>query len=300
MNKTIFLSELTDRLNIQYEGVDKEIDGIGFCNRNTEYLSIISYVTNENYVTQVKENSAISCLVISDKLREVYSIEKIGRNISYIISEKPEICFYTIHEAIYKMGILYCNYNFEPRIGSGCHIAESVVIEKGVIIGNRVTIGPNSVIRSGSIIDDDTTIGCNTTIGSEGFQLITDGENIPMHITHVGRCHICSNVYIGDNTCICNSLFGGETYVGEGAKIDNLVHIAHNLYIGKNAVITAHVITCGSSVIEDEVWIAPNSSILNGVTISKGAKVGLGSVVTRDVAPYTIVYGNPAKVHEKH
>ena len=119
-----------------------------------------------------------------------------------------------------------------------------------------------------------------------------------MHITHVGRCHICSNVYIGDNTCICNSLFEGETYVGEGAKIDNLVHIAHNLYIGKGAVITAHVITCGSSIIEDGAWIAANSSILNRVTIGKGAKVGLGSVVTRDVAPYTVVYGSPAKAHE--
>ncbi len=64
-------------------------------------------------------------------------------------------------------------------------------------------------------------------------------------------------------------------------------------------MITAHVITCGSAVIEDGAWIAPNSSILNRVTIGKGAKVGLGSVVTRDVAPYTLVYGSPAKLHEK-
>ena len=189
-------------------------------------------------------------------------------------------------------------YDFEPVIGKECRIAETAVVEKGVVIGNHVTIGHNTVVRSGSVIEDNTTIGCNTTIGSEGFQLITDGSNAPMHITHVGRCHICSNVYIGDNTCICNSLFEGETYVGEGAKIDNLVHIAHNLYIGKGAVITAHVITCGSSIIEDGAWIAPNSSILNRVTIGKGAKVGLGSVVTRDVAPYTVVYGSPAKAHE--
>ena len=198
----------------------------------------------------VSENIAVSCLVINKDLLEAYDFKHINRDITYVISEKPEKCFYTIHEALCKNGDIYDQYDFEPQIGSYCNIAESVVIEKGVIIGNHVTIGPNTVVRSGSIIDDFTTIGCNTTIGSEGFQLITDLDNPPLHITHVGKCYIGSNVYIGDNTCVCNSLFEGETYVGDGAKIDNLVHIAHNLHIGKNAVITAHVIFCGSAIIE--------------------------------------------------
>ncbi len=299
MKKTICLSQLAVNLGLKFEGKDAEFDGLGLCNRKTSCKSLLSYVVNDRYITNIKENETISCLVLSENLQNSYSEENIGRNISYIISEKPEICFYSIHEALCKSGELYECYDFEPVIGEECHIAKTAVIEKGVVIGNHVTIGHNTVVRSGSIIDDNTTIGCNSTIGSEGFQLITDDNSLPLHITHVGRCHICSNVYIGDNTCICNSLFGGETYVGEGAKIDNLVHIAHNLYVGRGAVITAHVITCGSSVIEDGAWIAPNSSILNRVTIGKGAKVGLGSVVTRDVAPYTTVYGSPAKTHEK-
>ena len=94
-------------------------------------------------------------------------------------------------------------------------------------------------------------------------------------------------------------LEGGETYIGEGAKIDNLVHVAHNLYIGRNAVVTAHVILCGSSRVEEGAWIVPNSSVLNRVVIGRGAKVGLGSVVTRDVPPYSVVYGSPAKEHVK-
>lgn len=298
MKKTICLSKLATNFGFEFEGKDIEFDGLGLCNRETSCKSMLSYVVDNKYIANIKENEAISCLVLSESLKKLYSEENIGRDISYIISEKPEMCFYSIHEALCKSGELYECYDFEPVIGKECRIAETAVVEKGVVIGNHVTIGHNTVVRSGSVIEDNTTIGCNTTIGSEGFQLITDGSNAPMHITHVGRCHICSNVYIGDNTCICNSLFEGETYVGEGAKIDNLVHIAHNLYIGKGAVITAHVITCGSSIIEDGAWIAPNSSILNRVTIGKGAKVGLGSVVTRDVVPYTVVYGSPAKTHE--
>ena len=284
----------------QYAGRDVEIDGLGLCNRKTDRKSILSYVVNDQYVSLVKENKAIMCLVLSEGMRAAYAEEQIGRKLSYIVTDRPEGTFYTIHEALCNFGEFYEKYDFESIIGEHCDIAESAVIEKGVVIGNHVTIGPNTVVRSGSVIDDNTTIGCNTTIGSQGFQVITDGDHVPMHITHVGRCHICSDVYIGDHTCVCNSLFEGETYVGEGAKIDNLVHIAHNLYVGKGAVIAAHVITCGSSMIEDGAWIAPNSSILNRVTIGRGAKVGLGSVVTRDVAPFTVVYGSPAKVHEKH
>ena len=299
MGNYILLSELAERLNLKYLGEDVKIDGLGLCNRNTDHTSILSYITSDKYLDDVRDNEHIACLVLSSDLYDFYSSEKMGRKVSYIVADSPEVCFYDIHEFLCRTGDLYQKFDFKSRIGDECKIASSVVIEDGVIIGNHVTIGPNSVIRSGSIIDDGTMIGCNTTIGSEGFQIILGNGNMPMHITHVGRCHICKNVYIGDNTCVCNSLFDGETYIGEGAKIDNQVHIAHNLYVGKGAVVTAHVIACGSSVIEDGAWIAPNSSILNRVTIGKGAKVGLGSVVTRDVEPYSVVYGCPAKVHSK-
>ena len=297
MNKSVSLLEIAKDLKLDYRGVDNKIDGLGFCNRKTSYKSILAFAVNEKYIEDVIDNKHIVCMVLTEELLEKYSEVRLERKISYIVSDKPERTFYTIHEYLYNNGILYDKYNFEPKIGKKCKIHESVVIEKGVMIGNNVVIGPNSVVRSGSVIDDNVIIGCNTTIGSEGFQLITDEDNIPMHITHAGKCHICSDVYIGDNTCVCNSLLEGETYVGKGAKIDNLVHIAHNLYVGEGAVITAHVIACGSSVIEAGAWIGPNSSILNRVTIGKNAKVGLGSVVTRDVLPNTLVYGSPAKAH---
>lgn len=299
MRNKISLSELAESLGIKWLGDNIEIDGLGFCGGETNYRALLSFVLNENYVEEVRDNNAIVCLVLPEKLLDCYSEEKLGRAISYIISDRPKRLFYTIHEHLCKTGNFYEVFDFEPVIGEACEIAESAVIEKGVVIGNNVTIGPNTVVRPGSIIDDNTYIGCNTTIGSEGFQSLIEGDSLPMHITHVGRCHICEDVYIGDNTCICNSLFEGETYIGRGAQIDNLVHVAHNLYIGAGAIVTAHVILCGSSRIEEDAWLGPNSSVLNGVVVGKGAKVGLASVVTRNVLPDTVVYGSPAKVHEK-
>lgn len=299
MNNGIKISEICNQYRLQYKGNDIEFEGMGFCDRPSQFKSILSFASSDKYVSTVADNKSIVCLIIKYEFKDAYSVENIGRKVTLIFSLNPEIIFYKIHEQLCERKTFYKRYDFVPIIGRKCNIAKSAVIEDGVIIGNNVTIGSNTVVRSGSIIDDNTTIGCNTIIGSEGFQLITDSEGAAMHITHVGRCHIGSDVYVGDNTCICNSLFDGETYIGDGAKIDNLVQISHNIYVGKKAVITAHVILCGSSRIEDGAWIAPNSSVLNRVVIGKGAKVGLGSVVTRDVAPHAVVYGSPAKVHEK-
>lgn len=279
---------------------DIDIDGLNLCNRVSEKKKIVSYVTSEKYEDTVKEALHVYALFVTHGDESVYEKHMIQRGGCILVCDNPEKSFYELHEALCKKGLLYEKYNFRPVIGQNCKIAKSAIIEDGVLIGDNVTIGPNTVVRRGTIIESNTTIGCNTTIGSEGFQLITNGDEIPFHVTHVGKCHVGSNVYVGDNTCICNSLFEGETYIGNGAKIDNLCHIAHNIIIENNAVVTAHVILCGSSVVEEGAWIAPNSSVLNRVVVGKYSKVGMGSVVTRNVAPYTTVYGSPAKVHEKN
>lgn len=276
---------------------DVDIQGLNLCNRESEKERVLSYATAGRYVENVNRATHVAALIVkpedSDGYREI--IEK--RNGCLVVCENPEIFFYRMHEGLCTAGF-YERYDFPAQIGENCNIHKTAVIEDGVVIGDNVTIGPNTVVRAGTIIDSRTIIGCNSTIGAEGFQLITNGENTPMHITHVGKCHICSDVYVGNNVCVSNSLFEGETYVGQGTKIDSLSSVSHNIHIGKNVVITGKVFLCGSVVVEEGAWIAPNASVLNRVTIGKFSKVGMGSVVTKDVAPYTVVYGNPARVHE--
>ena len=161
MKKTIRLSQLAANLGLKFEGKDTEFDGLGLCNRKSPCKSLLSYVVNDRYITNIKENEAISCLVLSESLRNSYSEENIGRDISYIVSEKPEICFYSIHEDLCKSGELYECYDFEPVIGEDCHIAKTAVIEKGVVIGNYVTM-PRCRRRPGRRFSAHRSSPCRT------------------------------------------------------------------------------------------------------------------------------------------
>lgn len=156
-------------------------------------------------------------------------------------------------------------------------------------IAPSASIGKNTIIHAGCYIDHGVIIGDNCTIGGDGFGY-EDGQRV----NHIGNVHIHPNVHIGSNTCIDRAVLG-STEIGEGSKIDNLVHIAHGVKIGKRSMIIAGTVLCGSVTVGDDCWIAPNSSVRQKVKIGDGATVGLGSVVLKDVAPGSTVYGVPAK-----
>lgn len=295
MRRNILLSTICKKFDQQYIGQDVEINGLNLCNRKSQHNHIISYVTSAEYVDAVKSNPSIICLLVSAKDYVEYIEQIASRALSYIVCDNPEKLFYDIHDYLYYDTDFYDKYNFAVKIGVGCVIHPSAVVEDGVIVGNNVTIGANTVVRRGTIIEDNCQIGCNNTIGSEGFQILRiDGKN--RKIVHVGGLRISEEAFIGDNNTICNSLFEGETYIGKNAKIDNLVHVGHNGYVGDNAVVTAGTILCGSSVIENSAWIGVNSSVLNRIIVGSGSKVGIGSVVTRNIPEDTLAYGVPAKV----
>ncbi len=84
----------------------------------------------------------------------------------------------------------------------------------------------------------------------------------------------------------------------KNTKIDNLVYVGHNVFIGDNAVITAGTMLCGSCVVENQAWIGVNTSILNRVVVGENSKVGMGSVVTHNVPAATLVYGVPARIKD--
>lgn len=294
MLRSVRLSEICGDMELKFIGADRTIHGLNLCNRISMNVEIISYITDTSYVDNVLHNKAICCLVTTEEIMKAAQKKMNDRVLSYILNEHPEKTFYDIHEHLYNDTDFYEKYEFESQIGRNCSIAPTVVIEKGVTIGNNVIIGANTVIRKGTEINDDCEIGCNNTVGSEGFQVLKiDGECRKIH--HVGGLMINENVSIGDNNTICNSLFEGKTYIGKNTKIDNLVYVGHNGYIGSNVIITSGTMLCGSCIVEDEAWIGVNSSVLNKVTIGMGAKIGMGSVVTRDIPEGVLAYGIPCR-----
>lgn len=273
-----------------------EVDGLNFIDSLTTKKSVISYADNAQQLLSLQANPRVTVLLSSLEDSKVYASAMMERQGCIIVVENPLETFYAIHEALCRSGTFYPDRSTPPEIGKQLRMHPTAVIEPGVVIGDHVSIGAYTVVRSGSIIDSFVSIGNHCVIGSEGFQVVRRRNKEALYVTHTGQCHIMDNTIVGDNVCIAKSLFEGATQVGSGVRIDNLTQIAHNCSVGKNSVICAGVVFCGSCVVQEGVWIAPGTRILNQVTIGRNATVGLGSVVTRNVEPETLVYGCPAKV----
>ena len=292
------ISEIASLGNCEYVGIDRTINGLNLVNRKSYYPAILGYTTSLKFIDAIIGNPSIAALIVPEgEYSQIKAIlEHNHKQVSYIPSSQPEVLFYSIHNSLWENTAFYTHYESDPLIGQNSKIHPSAVIERGVVIGRNVEIGPNSVVRRGSIIDDNVIIGSCTVIGSEGFQGIK-GYNRP--IRHVGRTHICHDVYIGDNTTIGNALFEGETTVGAYSKIDNHVHFAHNCVCGENCFITACSLLMGSTVLKDNVWLAPNAVTHNGVVVENNGFVGTMSLAKYDVGEGEVVAGIPARLIRK-
>lgn len=145
-----------------------------------------------------------------------------------------------------------------------------------------------------NVIDDDCIIGYMTVIGTDGFGYVREEDGKLFKMPHTGNVIIESNVEIGNNTCIDRAVIG-STVIGAGTKIDNLVHIAHGVKIGKNCLITAGAIVGGSCEVGDDCYIGIGALIKNKVKIGKGATIGMGAVILKDVPEGETWIGNPGR-----
>jgi UDP-3-O-[3-hydroxymyristoyl] glucosamine N-acyltransferase len=173
-------------------------------------------------------------------------------------------------------------------------IHPSVEISGNSTVGDNVEIGPNTVVLDNVTIGSNVRIGSNCVIGSPGFGFAKGPNEIYIRVPHIGGVLIGNNVEIGNNVCIDSGTFDA-TVISDLVKIDNLVHIAHNVTIGERTLVTACAEISGSVTIGSDVWIAPNVSIIQKISIGNGALVGIGSTVTKDVPEGLTVFGSPAR-----
>lgn len=160
-------------------------------------------------------------------------------------------------------------------IGAGCVVAPGVIIYDGVTIGSRVRIASGTVI------------------GAAGFGYIHDDEGRVINFPHIAGVTIEDDVEIGANTTIDRGALS-DTILKEGCKVDNLVHVAHNVVIGANAMIIANTMIGGSTVIGDGAYVAPSATLRDVITIGAGATVGLAAVVTKSIPDGQTWTGSPA------
>lgn len=205
---------------------------------------------------------------------------------NYFFVEKPKQCIHPtaiVHpEAQIGKNVSIGAYSVigKATIGDNCFIDSNVRIYDCVQMGNRC------VVKSGSVI------------GGDGFGFEKDSDGNRFRFPQLGEVIIGDDVEIGANTCIDRGSLA-DTIIGHHTKINNLCHIAHNNVIGNNVEITGCCNISGSNTIEDDVWISPNSSVRGWIHIGRGAIVGMGAVVVKDIPEGETWVGNPARKLEK-
>lgn len=191
------------------------------------------------------------------------------------------------------------------RIDPSAVVHPSAKLDPGISVGplayvGACEIGPGTTIHGRAYVADGSVIGRNVVvhpgavIGADGYGFERNEDGALERFPHFGKVVIEDDVEIGANSCIDRGTLG-DTVIGRGTKVDNLVHIAHNVQIGSHTVVTAASMVAGSAVIGDFSWIAPASAINNKVAVGSRAIVGIGSVVVRDVMDDDFVAGVPAR-----
>jgi UDP-3-O-[3-hydroxymyristoyl] glucosamine N-acyltransferase len=178
------------------------------------------------------------------------------------------------------------------KIGARSEIYPNCYIGPGVVIGEECRIYSRVSLREGTRIGNRVIIQDGAVIGSDGFGYARDGEEYKK-IPQVGIVEIEDEVEIGANVTVDRATLG-RTIIRRGTKIDNLVQVAHNVEIGKNAIIVAQVAIGGSCRIGDQAVLAGQVAVADHVEIGAGAQVGGQSGVLRDVPPGAKVSGTYA------
>lgn len=279
----------------------------------------LSFLASGKYATLMEETGA-GVVLITPELKDAP-----GKPRARIICSNPHDALLALIPRLYKPVVHPTGIHPAARIGRNVLVGDNVCIEAGAVveddveIGDRSWIATQSVVGYGTKIGDDCQVHPQVTIyphsrignrvilhsgvrvGSDGFGYVQKdqgGQPAHVRIPHIGRAIIGNDVEIGANTCIDRGSVD-DTVIGAGTKIDNLVHIAHNVRIGRLCLIIAQAGISGSVRIEDGVVIAGQVGVSGHLTIGKGAQVGAQAGVIGDIPPGETWSGYPARPHKE-
>lgn len=269
-----------------------------------EDLCYCSFEGEEAVSLIFKSNAGI--ILCKRSVRELVSRSNLFSHLlpkkqQFIVVDNPRAAFIKIINKIYNKDKK--NVGISPTaiisatasIGSDCYIGNNVIIGEECKIGNNTIISDRAVIVQKCIIGNNCIIEPGVTIAADGFAYERDKKTLELErFPHIGGVRIGDNVEICANSSVARGSIS-ETVIGDGTKLDALVHVAHNVIIGRNCELTAGTIVGGSTTIGDTCWTGLNSTLKNKIKIGNKVIIGAGALVIHDVQHEDIVAGVPAK-----
>ena len=269
-------------------------------------INSITFVDNKKYLKDLNTTKAAACIISDDGLSKYTSK---GR-LSFLVSKNPYLSYVKLLNTFYPDAI---NFNkgkknkikvaVSSQVSTNTDLKDNVSIGANTIINSFTSIGPNvyigkncyignNVSISNSYIGNNVIIQDGTIIGQDGFGFVLNGKKY-IKVPQIGIVKISDDVEIGSNCTIDRGSLK-FTEIKKGVKIDNLVHIAHNVVIGENTVIAGQTGIAGSSRIGKNVLMGGQVGISGHLSINDNVQIGAQSGVTKDISKNNIVSGTPS------
>ena len=271
----------------------------------------ISFIGAAKYAAKLQTTAASAVIVAKGTAPDAAPAKT-----CLLVAEDPEMAFIACLHHLYPVKPNPGKVSAQASIDTTATVGAGSFVDAFVSIGARAVIGKNCQLHAGCHIGDDATLGddcvlyptvvlyhgvklgnnivihAGSVIGADGFGYrLRDGKHV--NFPQVGTVVIESDVEIGANTCIDRAALG-ETRIGTGTKIDNQVHIAHNVRIGAHSLLCGQVGIGGSTVIGDYVTLASQCGVADHVKVGDQAIVYAQAGVTKEIAPKDQVMGFPA------
>jgi UDP-3-O-[3-hydroxymyristoyl] glucosamine N-acyltransferase len=301
------VTELAEQIGAELVGDGSgQIGAVGSVEAGSEQT--VTFITDSKHIPALKKSRA-GAVIVDRRIEDLAKPQLIVENVGAALIEALNIF-------APKLKAVPEGIDRTVKVGQDVSIAKGVAIGPCVVIDDGVKIGENSVIGGGCKIGENSRLGnncrldgnvvvyhnciignnviiqANSTIGSTGFGYsFIDGSH--RLIPHNGGVVIEDFVEIGANCCVDRAKFG-NTIIGAGTKIDNLVQIAHNVVIGKCCLIVAQVGISGSCKLGDGVVLAGQVGLVDNIEIEDGAIIAAQSGVAHNVSAGQKLFGSPA------